>query len=462
MMKKVGFVFVMALLVSFPASAQDWPQYLGPNRNSTSPEKGILRSWPETGPEVLWKVGLGPGFGGPVIKDGKAYILDRDDNYGDYMRCFDMETGEELWSYGYEAKGTVEFPGSRSVPIIEGNYVYSCGHNGDLYCFDINTHQPVWKKNVWTDFGGQPASESEGGFSALAGEGRFPMWAIAQCPLIYGDMLIIASQAPDAGVVAYNKLTGDVIWTTPPIGNVGYVSPSIANIAGEDQVIMISASSGGFGGGAQEPSNVVGIDPENGDLLWSYKGWSSWIPTSSAYDAGDSKILIVGAYNSGAAMIQITKSGDSYTVNELYKTIEFGEHTKPPLYHNGYFYAQYSTNERRDGLVCMDAENGQIMWKTSRNPVFDKGSMILVDDLIIATDGQRSLYLIQPDPTEFKLISSINILQESGMTGRTVGIVGTNQNWSPIALSEGKLLIRGQHQMICLKVGTTTTPLQYP
>lgn len=109
-----------------------------------------------------------------------------------------------------------------------------------------------------------------------------------------------------------------------------------------------------------------------------------------------------------------------------------------------------------------NAENGQIMWKTSRNPVFDKGSMILVDDLIIATDGQRSLYLIQPDPTEFKLISSINILQESGMTGRTVGIVGTNQNWSPIALSEGKLLIRGQHQMICLKVGTTTTPLQYP
>jgi len=102
----------------------------------------------------------GTGLWRTVIKDGKAYLLDRDDKYGDIMRCFDMATGEELWKYGYEAPGTVEFPGSRSVPAVDGNYVYSCGHNGDLYCFDINTHQPVWKKNVWTDFGGQPASAS--------------------------------------------------------------------------------------------------------------------------------------------------------------------------------------------------------------------------------------------------------------------------------------------------------------
>ena len=80
----------------------------------------------------------------------------------------------------------------RSVPIADGNYVYSCGHNGDLYCFDVNTHKPVWNKNIWTDFGG----------------GRIPMFGVSQCPMIYGDLLILASQAPDAGVVAYEKLTG--------------------------------------------------------------------------------------------------------------------------------------------------------------------------------------------------------------------------------------------------------------
>jgi len=93
-----------------------------------------------------------------------------------------METGKELWKFGYEAPMSVEFPGSRSVPAVDDKYVYSCGHNGDLYCFDIKTHKPVWIKNVWTDFGGQPASKSEGGFSGLQGGGKFPVWAIAQCP----------------------------------------------------------------------------------------------------------------------------------------------------------------------------------------------------------------------------------------------------------------------------------------
>jgi len=456
-MKNKLIIAVAFLLVAFAAhlNAQDWPQYLGPERNGISPQKGILRTWSEAGPEVLWTVDLGIGFGGPVIKDGKAYLLDRDDKYGDYMRCFDMETGKELWKYGYEAPGSVEFPGSRSVPAVDDKHVYSCGPNGDLYCFDIHTHQPVWIKNVWTDFGGQPAAESEGGFSGMEGGGKFPMWAIAQCPLLYGDLLILASQAPEAGVVAYNKLTGDVVWKTASLGKFGYVSPSIAKIDGEDQIIMITASSGrGFGGGeTQEPSNVVGINPQSGDVLWTYSNWSCWIPTSCAFDAGQNKILIIGGYQAGAAMIQIEKSGDKYNVKELYKTLEFGEHTKPPVYYKGYFYAQYSNNERRDGLVCM-SEDGKVMWKTMRAPVFDKGSMILVDNLILATDGQTKLYLIEPDPTGFKPIASASVLKESGISGneRIISIVGSNQNWSPIALSDGKLLIRGQHQMLCLKV----------
>jgi outer membrane protein assembly factor BamB len=448
----ISTAFLLAVF-TIHLNAQDWPQFLGPERNSTSPETGILRTWPATGPEVLWTADLGIGFGGPVIKDGKAYLLDRDDKYGDYMRCFDMETGKELWKYGYEAPGSVEFPGSRSVPIVDDKHVYSCGPNGDLYCFDIITHQPVWHKNVWTDFGGQPATESDGGFSGLDGGGKFPMWAIGQCPLLYGDLLILASQAPEAGVVAYNKLTGIVVWKTASLGKFGYVSPSIAKIDGEDQIIMITASSGGFGGGPKEPSNVVGIKPQNGDVLWTYSNWSCWIPTPSAFDAGENKILVVGGYQAGAAMIQIEKSGDKYNAKELYKTLEFGEHTKPPVYYKGYFYAQYSNNERRDGLVCMNKE-GKIMWKTMRAPVFDKGSMILVDNLILATDGQTKLYLIEPDSTGFKPLASASILKESGLTGneRVINIVGTNQNWAPMALAGGKLLIRGQHQMLCVKV----------
>jgi outer membrane protein assembly factor BamB len=419
-MKTKVMLIAAIVMITTGSSWADWPQYLGPNRDSTSNQKGILCSWPENGPEVLWTVAIGIGFGGPVVKNGKVYLLDRDDKAGDNLRCFDLSNGEELWNFAYDAPGRVMFPGSRSVPIVDGNHVYSCGHNGDVYCIDINTQKPVWNKNVWTDFGGD----------------EIPRWAVTQNPLIYDDLLIVASQAPQAGVVAYEKLTGNVKWTTPPLGSVGYVSPSIVKVSGQDHLVMVTASSGRSSGG-----KVVGINPLSGELLWEYTNFHCIIPVAHAVDAGEGRVLITGGYEAGAAMIKIEKLADgSYGVTELYKTIEFGSHTLPPILHDGYFYAQYSTNERKDGMVCMSID-GEIKWKTGRSPLFDKGSMILADGLILSTDGSTKLYLIEPDPSAFKPIASADLLER-----------GRNQNWAPIALSDGKLLIRDQSRLKCVKV----------
>jgi outer membrane protein assembly factor BamB len=414
--------------------AEDWPQYLGPNRNSVSAQKGILRSWPENGPEVLWTVAVGRGFGGPVAKDGKIYLLDRDDQVGDNLRCLDLSNGKELWNFAYNAPGSVMFPGSRSIPIVDGNNVYSCGPYGDLYCISINTHKPVWNKNIWKDFGGD----------------RIPTWAITQNPLIYGDLLVLASQAPQAGVVAYEKLTGNVKWTTPSLGPVGYVSPSIVKVGGQDHVVMITASAGRRGGSGK----VAGIDPLTGKTLWEYTNWSCMIPVPSAVDAGEGRVLITGGYNAGAAMIRVEKKADgSYGVTELYKTVEFGAHTQPPVLYNGYFYAQYSTNERKDGMVCMSID-GQIKWKTERSPSFDKGGSILADGLLLSTDGRNKLYLIEPDPSAFKPIASAELLKEGGTSNDPMAsrVGGPTQNWAPLALVDGKLLIRDQSQLKCVKV----------
>ncbi|MHC4521186.1 MAG: outer membrane protein assembly factor BamB family protein, partial [Planctomycetota bacterium] len=179
-MKARATLMAIVLMIAVCSSwAGDWPQYLGPDRNSTSPEKGLLRSWSEDGPEVLWTVSVGRGYGGPVVKDGKVYLLDREEKVRDNLRCFDLSSGEELWNFAYDAPGRAMFPGSRSVPTVDGNHVYSCGHNGDVYCIDINTHEPVWNKNVWTDFGGKPGG---GSGRRSRGPGSFPIWAITQCP----------------------------------------------------------------------------------------------------------------------------------------------------------------------------------------------------------------------------------------------------------------------------------------
>ena len=432
MKKRKLFIPVMLLLVSLAnVYAQDWPQYLGPNRNSISDQQGILRNWPQTGPEVLWTVQVGIGYGGSVVKNSKVYLLDRNDKVGDNLRCFDLSSGKELWNFAYNAPGSVMFPGSRSVPIVDDKHVYSCGPYGDLYCIDIKTHKPVWNKNVWKDFGGE----------------EIPKWAISQCPLIYDDLIILASQAPQAGVVAYDKLTGNLKWNTPSLGEVGYVSPAIVKITGKVQIVMISAS------GREDGNNgkVVGIEPLTGNILWEYANWKCRIPVPSAVDAGNNKILIVGGYELGALMIQVEKKSDgSFNTKELFRTVEFGDQTKAPLLYKGYFYAEYGTNNRRDGMVCMDME-GKIMWKTKKDPDFNKGSMVLADGLILATDGAKKLFLIEPDPTAFKPLASAELLGEQKTDDPGAARFGT-QNWAPIALADGKLLIRDQNRLICVKV----------
>jgi outer membrane protein assembly factor BamB len=436
---KVILIAVVLMLVACSCWA-DWPQYLGPDRNSISPEKGLLRIWPEGGPKVLWTVGVGIGYGGPVIKDGKVYLLDRDDKVGDNLRCFDLSNGKELWNFAYAAPGRVMFPGSRSVPIVDGTHVYSCGAYGDLYCIDINTHKPVWNKNVWKDFGG----------------GRIPIWAITQCPLVYGDLLILASQAPEAGVVAYNKLKGNIVWKTPNLGNETYVSPAVVKIDGNDHVVMVTSSTNPIGHPELPKTlgNVVGIEPLTGKILWEYDKWHCHISVASAVDAGDNKVLIVGGYELGATMIKVEKKADgSYGTTELFTTEEFGDQTKPPILHDGYFYAQYGTNSRRDGLVCMSMD-GKIMWKTKRDPDFNKGSMILADGLLLATDGRKTLHLIEPDTSEFKPLASAEMLGDAGTESEGIArrVGGATQNWAPIALSDGKLLIRDHSRLKCVKV----------
>jgi len=408
------------------AYSQDWPQFLGPDRNSTSVQKGLLRSWPKNGPEVLWTVNTGRGYGGPVIKDGKVYLLDRDDNTGDIMRCFDLSSGKELWKYSYAAPGSVQYPGSRSVPAVDGNRVYSVGPYGDLYCIDVNTHKPIWNKNIMRDFGGT----------------KLPLWAISQCPLVYGNLLIVSySKDPNAGLVAYNKMTGAVIWETDAIGNETYASPSIAKIAGEDHLVMVFSSTNAYTHRDSEktPGRITGLNPLTGKILWEYNKWENVIQIAPPLDIGGGKIIVAGGYDRGTAMIEVTKLNDgNYSVREIFNHNDFGDHTKPPVLHNGYLYGQFSTNSRRDGLCCMNME-GKVLWKTMRAPSFDKGSMILADGLILATDGSKMLYLIQPDPSGFKPLASAELL-------------GAGQNWAPIALSDGKLLIKDQSRMLCVRV----------
>jgi outer membrane protein assembly factor BamB len=427
MKSTVKFTALMVLLTVAGAFAADWPWIYGPQRNLTSEQRGLLRTWPKEGPTVLWTAPVGAGFGGPAISGGRVYLLDRDEQVGDKLRCLDLATGKELWSFAYDAPGKFMFSGSRTTPTVDGDNVYTCGPLGDLYCISTKTHTPVWQKNIWADFGGA------GGPGA-----QLPTWGIVQNPLIYHNLIIVASQAPQAGVVAYDKLTGELRWKTEPLsGNAGYVSPSIVKVAGEDHLVMITASAGR--GRNASGGSVNGLDPLTGKRLWTYGNWQCAIPVPPAVDAGDGRVLITGGYSAGAAMIKVQKAADgAYSATELFKNPDFGSHTQPPVLYKDHFYAHYTINERSDGLACMTMA-GQVTWKTGEDPAFVRGGAVLADGLLLTTDGNTKLYLVEPDPSGFKPIASAVMLEP-----------GTN--WAPLALVDGKLFIRDQKQLKCVQV----------
>jgi outer membrane protein assembly factor BamB len=463
---KTAAAAATAMVLCFVAGGAggDWPQFRGPNQDGISPEKGLLRSWGEGGPEVLWTVPLGVGYGGASVRDGEVYVLDRVGKVQDVLRCLDLGTGRELWRYAYDAPGKLAHPGSRSTPTVDDKYVFTIGPFGHMHCIDRSSHAPVWSKHLLKDFGGE-----------------IPMWGVAQSPALYRDTVIIAPLSKKAGVVGLAKTTGKELWRSPPLGGMGYVSPRIVNLGGVDQVLIISATrlsktstrgsghgratarrapahpadsprrgpghgSTGSRPGRQPPdylprvaNRVAGVGAADGRLLWTYDEWRCANPIPNPTPVGDDRVFVTGGYMAGSVMLKVRPEQDRFTVAPLFTLPDYGSQVPNPLLHEGHLYVLCNGNFRRDGLVCVDLE-GNVKWKTNRDPNLDRGHTLIADGLMYSMDGAKGiLRLIEPTPAGYKEISQVKLL-------------GGKEIWAPMALADGKLLIRDQHQMKCLDV----------
>jgi outer membrane protein assembly factor BamB len=390
------------------ARAADWPQFMGSNGNGTSAEKGLARSWSADGPEVLWTLPLGPGYGGASIRDGKVYALDRVDRQKDVLRCLDLETGKEDWTFSYEAPGPIDHDGSRSTPAVSEKFVYIIGPFGQLHCLDRNTHQVVWKKNLLSDYGA-----------------KAPRWAVAQSALLYKDMVVVAPQADRVGIVALDQETGRERWRSDSIGPMGYGSPMLIHLDGTDQIVIVNTL------------GAAAVSASDGKVLWKYSHPCK-IPIPNVTALGGGRFFVTGAYMAGSAIIQVSRQGDSWEVKELARNTKIGGHCHPAFLYQAHLYMLGNVNERSDGLVCFDLE-AQVVWQTKNDPNFDKGGSIqTADGLIYVMDGRTGeLHIVEPSATGFKSLGKAKVL-----AGKEI--------WGPLALAGGKLVLRDQTQIKCL------------
>src|SRR5262249_24763141 len=145
--------------------ADDWPEWLGPQRDGIWRETGLVQKFPKDGPRILWRVPLGQGYSGPAVVGERVFVMDRlraTDSAGKPLRatrdgipgkervlCLDATTGKTIWKHEYDCSYRVSYPsGPRVTPLVRAGRVYTLGTMGDLYCLDAQTGKPVWHKNL--------------------------------------------------------------------------------------------------------------------------------------------------------------------------------------------------------------------------------------------------------------------------------------------------------------------------
>lgn len=409
-LRTVSLVLAVAASAAV-ARAGEWPRFLGPDGSGVV-DKGekIARSWPRGGPRELWRVPVGSGFGGAAIAGGKVFVLDRNREQQDIFRVLDLKSGASIWEHRYDASGfRGGFPGSRGTPSVEGNRAYTVGVMGHVHCFDIAEKKVVWRKSLRSDF------DSEAGD-----------WGFAQSPLIVGDNVILSVAGGPNGLVALDKNTGQERWKTDAFGRTDtYTSPMHVNIAGVEQIVM------------WHRGELAAFDPVRGAKLWSHS-WRTNRPIPQPVFLGDGRFFLTIGYGGGCAMIRVQKTGDTWSVKELFQDDRSGSKVPPALFYQGHIYTNSDDNKR--GLQCLDS-NGEVKWETGRKTEFGLGSMIIADGVIFIVNGDTGeLVMVEAIPKGYNELGRAKVL-------------GGRDIWAPLALSDGRLVLRDQSQMKCVYVG---------
>jgi outer membrane protein assembly factor BamB len=429
-------------LLAAPLRADDWPGFGGPGGRGISAEKGLARSWPAGGPKELWKIELGEGWGAAAVRDGEVYVLDRPDEKKDVLRCQDLNSGKELWTFSYSAPGSLSYDGSRTVPTVDDKAVFTLSAFGLLHCIDRKTHQAVWSHHLVREFREQqPATR---GFTAQWGQTQLPKWGISQHPVLYKDWVIVAPQSMSVGVVAYEKTTGKLAWSSSYIGRnwFSHVTPIVARLCGVDQIVVVANAE--FAG--DPTAYVSGVDANTGKLLWQIETWKRYnVPIPSPVQIADDKVFVAGGYRIGCFALKVKRDGESWSVDYAFKDNDnCTPHIHTPLFFEGHVYANSFDkfhNTVNKGLVCLDTD-GKLKWKSAPAKHFESGGMLIAGGMIYIMHGQTGvLTLLEATPEGYRELASAKVLDAEDGTV-----------WAPLALSDGRLLVRDMRVMKCLDV----------
>jgi len=394
-----------------------WPQFRGPNRTAIAPPgPAVARNWPEGGPQILWRVAVGEGHAGAAIHKGRVFVVDYDrDKREDAIRCLSLADGREIWRYTYSVLIKRNHGMSRTVAAVTDEYLVAMGPKCHVTCLRTDTGQRVWSMDLVREFGT-----------------IVPRWYTGQCPLIDGDVAIIAPGGDPAKggplIMAVELATGKALWQTanPDCWKMTESSVMVAEFGGLRQYVYCA-----HGG-------VVSVAADDGRVLWRYPEWNIKIANSpSPVVIAPDRLFFTGSYQAGCLMARVQHKGGAFAVEEMFRRTEkvFSCLQHTPILHEGHLYGVIENGQ----LACMDL-NGHVAWTSGPRVKFGLGPYILVDGLLFVVSGQSGeLVMVEAGPQGYKELGRAKIL--SG-----------HDAWGPIAYADGRLIFRDLTEMVCVKV----------
>ncbi len=383
------------------APAQGVVQWRG-DRTGVYPETNLLKSWPADGPELLWRFdGLGNGFTSVSIADGKIFITGEADDRGTLF-VLDM-AGKLLGKVPYGAEFTRSFPGTRNTVIPEDGKLYVVTGMMELFCYDMQSLELLWKKDYAKDFGAENTKHGWHG-----------------SPLFVGEKMIIAPGGETDNVVALDKATGEIIWSSTGAGVMsGYGNPIyIDNQPTPLIVVMMS-------------DYITGLDAADGTLLWKHYHTNRFREHPNTPVYSDGMLLCTSAYGKGSVMLRLNDGGKS--VEKVWEGTELGHQTGHVMKIGDLVYGA----GEKMFWHCVDWRTGKVLYS---DRTLARGNVIAADGMLYLYTDKGEMALVKPNPKKLEIVSQFTIEP------------GTGQHFAHPVLHNGIMYVRHGDALMAYKI----------
>ncbi|KAA6324008.1 Outer membrane protein assembly factor BamB [termite gut metagenome] len=403
-MKRTIILLGLLLVATTTLQAQDILQWRN-DRTGIYTETGLLKAWPANGPQLLWNYdGLGEGHSSVAISSGKIYLTGMARGKG-YLYVLDT-TGKLLNKKEYGAEWDKSYNGTRGTVTANEGKLYLLSGHGELVCFNESNLSIVWKKNILTEYDSKNLN-----------------WGLNESPLIVGDKLIITPGGKAHNIVALNKNTGTLIWTSEGAGTgdlSAYCSPLYLADQQVPQIVTMTAK------------HIVGIDVSNGKKLWAFEQVNRTDVHANTPVYGDSMLLCTSGYGKGSAMLRLTNGGRS--VEQVWFSQQLDSRIGAMVKVGNYAYGSGDNNRF---WFCVDWMTGEIKYKENILPI---GNVIAADGMLYCYSDRGDFALAKITPEKFDIVSRFPIT------------LGTNQHWAHSVIYKGVLYVRHGNTLMAYKI----------